>query len=174
MDGLIRCHYPLGDPTRDERIAAWRRGSAAPIPSARLHHEALSRQRSQAQSTRSSGACSRGPAMLRAVDGVSFALEPGKTLAVVGEFGCGKSTLARLVTLIEQPSAGSADARSGVDAVDPPRRRRQDAAPHRADRVPEPLRLAQPAQEGRRHPRRAAGHQHQAGSRRSGAARRAR
>jgi len=22
MDGLIRCHYPLGDPTRDERIAA--------------------------------------------------------------------------------------------------------------------------------------------------------
>jgi dipeptide transport system ATP-binding protein len=31
MDGLIRCHYPLGDPTRDERIAADQGG--APIPS---------------------------------------------------------------------------------------------------------------------------------------------
>jgi dipeptide transport system ATP-binding protein len=32
-DGLIRCHYPLGDPSRDERIAADRRsGGEAPIP----------------------------------------------------------------------------------------------------------------------------------------------
>ncbi len=49
-----------------------------------------------------------GPsAVLKAVDGVSFALVPGRTLAVVGESGCGKSTLARLVTLIEQPTAGT-------------------------------------------------------------------
>ena len=47
------------------------------------------------------------PLTLRAVDGVSFALEAGKTLAVVGESGCGKSTLARVVTMIEPPSAGS-------------------------------------------------------------------
>ncbi len=33
MDGLIRCHYPLGDPSRDERIAADRGGAGgAPIP----------------------------------------------------------------------------------------------------------------------------------------------
>ena len=31
-DGLIRCHYPLGDPTRDERIAADRSGAAPPLP----------------------------------------------------------------------------------------------------------------------------------------------
>jgi dipeptide transport system ATP-binding protein len=32
MDGLIRCHYPLGDPTRGERIAADRGGAGgAPI-----------------------------------------------------------------------------------------------------------------------------------------------
>jgi dipeptide transport system ATP-binding protein len=44
--------------------------------------------------------------MLRALDGVSFSLEPGDTLAVVGESGCGKSTLARQITLIETPTSG--------------------------------------------------------------------
>jgi len=61
----------------------------------------------------------RPPAHLHAVGGVSFTLDPGRTLAVVGESGCGKSTLARLVTLIEQPSAGGLML-DGVDAVDPP------------------------------------------------------
>ena len=61
----------------------------------------------------------RAPAHLHAVGGVSFTLDPGRTLAVVGESGCGKSTLARLVTLIEQPSAGGLML-DGVDAVDPP------------------------------------------------------
>jgi len=46
------------------------------------------------------------PAKLQAVGGVSFAIRPGKTLAVVGESGCGKSTLARMVALIETPSSG--------------------------------------------------------------------
>ncbi|MBP8287818.1 MAG: dipeptide ABC transporter ATP-binding protein [Rhodoferax sp.] len=44
---------------------------------------------------------------LQAVGGVSFAVFPGRTLAVVGESGCGKSTLARMVSLIETPTAGS-------------------------------------------------------------------
>jgi len=48
----------------------------------------------------------REPATLKAVAGVSFALDTGQTLAVVGESGCGKSTLARMVTMIERPTDG--------------------------------------------------------------------
>ena len=47
------------------------------------------------------------PTIVRALNGVSFTLEPGRTLAVVGESGCGKSTLARLVTMIEPPTGGA-------------------------------------------------------------------
>lgn len=62
----------------------------------------------------------RGPlrksAHLQAVGGVSFSIEPGRTLAVVGESGCGKSTLARVVSLIEKPSEGTLKL-GGTDAV---------------------------------------------------------
>src|SRR5919112_1047620 len=61
----------------------------------------------------------KDPASLQAVGGVSFSIEPGKTLAVVGESGCGKSTLARMVTLIEKPTEGSLSL-DGIDAVNPP------------------------------------------------------
>ena len=43
---------------------------------------------------------------VRAVDGVSFKLARGETLALVGESGCGKSTTARLVLRLIEPSAG--------------------------------------------------------------------
>jgi dipeptide transport system ATP-binding protein len=60
---------------------------------------------------------------LQAVGGVSFAVRPGKTLAVVGESGCGKSTLARMVSLIETPSSGELTIK-GVDAVNAPDQQR--------------------------------------------------
>jgi len=61
----------------------------------------------------------RAPDHLQAVGGVSFTVQPGKTLAVVGESGCGKSTLARMVSLIENPSSGQLKI-TGVDAVNGP------------------------------------------------------
>ena len=45
--------------------------------------------------------------LLRAVDGVSFEIEKGKTLALVGESGCGKSTVARLLVGLHEPSRGN-------------------------------------------------------------------
>ncbi|TBR76505.1 MAG: dipeptide ABC transporter ATP-binding protein [Burkholderiaceae bacterium] len=45
-------------------------------------------------------------ALLRAVDGVSFEIERGKTLALVGESGCGKSTVARLLVGLYEPTRG--------------------------------------------------------------------
>ena len=49
----------------------------------------------------------RSRATIKALSDVSFSLHAGRTLAVVGESGSGKSTLARLLTLIENPTAGA-------------------------------------------------------------------
>jgi peptide/nickel transport system ATP-binding protein len=44
--------------------------------------------------------------LLRAVDRVSFEVQPGETLALVGESGCGKSTVARLIVGLYAPTEG--------------------------------------------------------------------
>ena len=48
----------------------------------------------------------RPTAFIRAVDGVSFSVDAGKTLALVGESGCGKSTVSRLVLRLIEPDSG--------------------------------------------------------------------
>ena len=53
------------------------------------------------------GLLRRTRAEIKAVDGVSFALEPGETLCLVGESGCGKSTVGRLVLRLIEPTAGT-------------------------------------------------------------------
>ncbi len=48
----------------------------------------------------------RGGSRFRAVDEVSFTLQPGRTIALVGQSGSGKSTIAKMLAQLERPSSG--------------------------------------------------------------------
>src|SRR2546427_12973229 len=72
-----------------------------------------------------------GRRLLRAVDGVTLEVRRGETLALVGESGCGKSTIARLMVGLDAPSGGRIEFRgqrrqmifqSPYASLNPPRR----------------------------------------------------
>ena len=50
---------------------------------------------------------SKVTAWIKAVDGISFEVRQGETLGIVGESGCGKSTTAKMLLMLENPTAGS-------------------------------------------------------------------
>ena len=68
------------------------------------------------------GLLQRAMGAVRAVDGVSLRLARGRTLAVVGESGCGKTTLARAILRLLEPTGGSVHL-EGTDLASLPARR---------------------------------------------------
>ena len=52
------------------------------------------------------GVLQRVAGHVRAVDGVSFAIQAGETLCLVGESGCGKSTVGKTILRLQEPTAG--------------------------------------------------------------------
>ena len=84
------------------------------------------------------GLLQRQVGAVKAVDGIDFEVRPGETLGVVGESGCGKSTMGRLITRLLEPTGGKIEF-EGQDITHLGAGGDAPAAPRRPDDLPGPV-----------------------------------
>jgi peptide/nickel transport system ATP-binding protein len=102
--GVSRCH-------RHAEIAAgniaWPAGEAGGLATTLRRDEPLLSVRGLTKHFPVRGKLAKKGAVVRAVEDVSFSIYPGETLGLVGESGCGKTTVGRLILRLEQPTSGA-------------------------------------------------------------------
>ncbi|HKD88176.1 MAG TPA: dipeptide ABC transporter ATP-binding protein, partial [Streptosporangiaceae bacterium] len=109
----FRCFYPVGPTERNEagRLTAYNEApTEAPIAGPGIGDVLLEVKHLVKDYPVTKGAVlQRRVGLLSAVADVNFAIRSGETFGLVGESGCGKSTIGKLVVGLEKPSGGSID-----------------------------------------------------------------
>ncbi|MGH3198432.1 MAG: dipeptide ABC transporter ATP-binding protein [Streptosporangiaceae bacterium] len=114
-DHRYRCFFPVGSPTGDAGTAALAGAEPGPGSAERAARTAagdggplLSIDHLVKNFTVTSGALlQRKIGEVSAVADVSFQVQPGQTFGMVGESGCGKTTIGRVIVALERPNSGS-------------------------------------------------------------------
>jgi peptide/nickel transport system ATP-binding protein len=101
---LAACYFAGQAPAPPNAEASYPPAPAGPRPDP---DPAVLTVRDLTKNFRVRGSGFRSYATVHAVSGISLDLEPGRCLGLVGESGCGKSTVARLLMRLEQPTSGS-------------------------------------------------------------------